>query len=168
MENNIFKKLSMNSTVPEYSEKIQLGRPRYYRRKEDHVLENSPYVDISNKWAGGGFISTVEDLSKFGFAIISNQLLKTETIKLLITPQKLNDGTFTKYGLGWELPSDSHSQKLIISHSGAAEGCSSQLYIVPQDGLVIVVIANLFHAKGMLSLCNNIASLYAKRINEIK
>ena len=29
-------------------------------------LENAPYVDLSYKWAGGGFISNVIDLVKFG------------------------------------------------------------------------------------------------------
>ena len=29
-------------------------------------LVNAPYTDTSYKWAGGGFLSTVEDLCKFG------------------------------------------------------------------------------------------------------
>ena len=31
---------------------------------------NTPYVDISYKWAGGGFVSTAEDLAKFGTAML--------------------------------------------------------------------------------------------------
>ena len=33
-------------------------------------LKNAPYVDNSYKWAGGGFLSTVTDLAKFGNAML--------------------------------------------------------------------------------------------------
>jgi len=39
-------------------------------RNEKGKLENAPYVDLSYKWAGGGFLSTVTDLIKFGDAMI--------------------------------------------------------------------------------------------------
>ncbi len=39
-------------------------------RNEKGQLINTPYVDNCYKWAGGGFISTSEDLIKFGNAIL--------------------------------------------------------------------------------------------------
>lgn len=33
-------------------------------------MKNVPYVDNSYKWAGGGFISTAEDLVRFGNAVL--------------------------------------------------------------------------------------------------
>lgn len=39
-------------------------------RNEKGQLINTPYVDNSYKWAGGGFISTTEDLVKFGNAML--------------------------------------------------------------------------------------------------
>ncbi|MCG8620552.1 MAG: hypothetical protein MJE68_00955 [Proteobacteria bacterium] len=35
------------------------------------MLQNTPYVDISYKWAGGGLISTAHDLTKFGNALLT-------------------------------------------------------------------------------------------------
>lgn len=42
----------------------------YYIRDERGRLKNAPYVDNSYKWAGGGFLSTVGDLCKFGNAML--------------------------------------------------------------------------------------------------
>lgn len=33
-------------------------------------LKNVPHVNLSYKWAGGGFISNAEDLVKFGNAVL--------------------------------------------------------------------------------------------------
>ena len=43
---------------------------RHYTRSEKGKLINTPYVDNCYKWAGGGFISTTEDLIKFGNAML--------------------------------------------------------------------------------------------------
>lgn len=42
----------------------------YYVRDKLGRLKNAPYVDNSYKWAGGGFLSTVGDLCKFGNAML--------------------------------------------------------------------------------------------------
>jgi len=36
------------------------------------MLRNTPYVDLSYKWAGGGFISNAEDLVTFGNAVLAS------------------------------------------------------------------------------------------------
>jgi CubicO group peptidase (beta-lactamase class C family) len=64
MKKNVFIPAKMYDTYPDTHEKICAGRPRYYQRNEKGVLINSPYVDNSNKWAGGGFVSTCE-VSRF-------------------------------------------------------------------------------------------------------
>ena len=43
---------------------------RFYRRNENGHLVNAPYVDNSYKWAGGGFMSTAEDLVQFGNSML--------------------------------------------------------------------------------------------------
>ena len=53
------------------NDSIIANRCRYYQRKaESHILINAPHVDNSWKYAGGGFISTVGDLAKFGNAML--------------------------------------------------------------------------------------------------
>ena len=43
---------------------------RFYRRNENGHLVNAPYVDNSYQWAGGGFMSTAEDLVQFGNSML--------------------------------------------------------------------------------------------------
>ena len=45
---------------------------RHYVRTTKGVLENTPYVDLSYKWAGGGYLSNAEDLVKFGNAVLTS------------------------------------------------------------------------------------------------
>ena len=51
---------------------------RFYVRNKHHKLRNAPYVDNSCKWAGGGFLSNVNDLVKFGNAMLYS-FQKSET-----------------------------------------------------------------------------------------
>lgn len=39
-------------------------------RDKHHRLQNAPNVDNSCKWAGGGFVSNIDDLLKFGNAML--------------------------------------------------------------------------------------------------
>ena len=52
-------------------------------RESSGLLRNTPYVDNSYKWAGGGLVSTAEDLVQFGNAVLScYQLSSTATSPL--------------------------------------------------------------------------------------
>ena len=65
-----FVKLGLHNTFLDRSETIIYNRARYYVRDQHHRLKNAPYVDNSYKWAGGGFLSTVGDLVRFGNAML--------------------------------------------------------------------------------------------------
>ena len=65
-----FKRLGLRDTCCEENDPLVPNRARHYRRNKFHKLENVPYVDNSYKWAGGGFLSTVTDLIKFGNAAL--------------------------------------------------------------------------------------------------
>lgn len=52
---------------------------RHYERTKTDVLRNTPYVDNSYKWSGGGFMSTMEDLVKFG-NVMSITKIKTKCV----------------------------------------------------------------------------------------
>ena len=52
-------------------------------RDKNHNLVNAPHVDNSYKWAGGGFLSTVTDLVKFGNAMLYSYQYQANTIQQL-------------------------------------------------------------------------------------
>jgi len=65
-----FAILGLNNTYLDKAEPIIYNRAKYYVRDKHNRLENAPYVDNSYKWAGGGYLSTVGDLVKFGNAML--------------------------------------------------------------------------------------------------
>lgn len=112
------------------------------------VILKAPAVDVSNKWAAGGLISTPTEMARLGRAIIEGKVVKPETFKVLTTAQKLRDGTISPggYALGWrtgeqELPS---GRKIFgVHHGGVARGGMSFFIIFPGEKLVVSLMVNL-------------------------
>lgn len=66
------------------------------------------------------------------------------------------------YGFGWFLYAPKPDEGKVIGHSGEQTGCSSQIFIYPEKGIVIVVLTNtsgaLRDASGFAVQLLNIAS----------
>ena len=109
----------------------------------DGTYRNTPYEDLSYKWAGGGFLSTAEDLARFGSALLKPGFLKQDTLAMIFSRQKTSDGQKTKYGLGWFIhdTGDDGTERQ-FEHSGGVAGSSSWLVIYPDQGVVIAWMQN--------------------------
>ena len=93
MQETVFGPAGMTHTGPDDAARIVPGRAHFYTRDpESGVVVNAGFVDNSVKWAGGGFVSTAEDLVAFGNAMLEDRLMKPETRRLLWTSQKTADG----------------------------------------------------------------------------
>lgn len=140
MQQNVFEPLEMNETIADYNEQIIPYRTAYYAIKDSSII-NAPYVDNSYKWAGGGFLSTCEDLVKFGDAFLDENYLKAATINELWTSQKTTDGKPTGYGMGWRSGEDEVFGSW-HGHSGGSVGGTTQFILYPEQGLVLAMMAN--------------------------
>lgn len=141
MQHLVFDPLAMHNTYPDFTEKIISQRTAYYYRLKDNIL-NTPYVNNSNKWAGGGFLSTAFDLLKFMHAMADGQYIKPSTWQLLTTAQTNQSGQSTGYGLGWRSWRDNSGHD-IIGHSGGSVGGTSHLTYFPTQKIAVVVLTNL-------------------------
>ena len=141
MRDNVFAPLGMRSTVADEPSEIIPQRARFYDQPKDKPEENAPYVDNSYKWAGGGFLSSSEDLVKFGSALLQPGFLKPESLRLLFTSQKTANGKESGYGIGWFV-GKSKSGKRIYHHSGGSVGGTSQLILYPDAHVVVAMICN--------------------------
>ena len=146
MQDSIFQQMQMASTCADQVDSLILYRSRYYNLKQDSSQRNSPWVDNSYKWAGGGFLSTAEDLVRMGFAHLNTEFLSSETIQLLWTSQETNAGDKTNYGIGWSRGTDEFGREW-IGHNGGSVGGSTYFRVYPEEKLVISVIANLSGAR---------------------
>ena len=138
---SVFIPLGMTSTVPDVLKDVVPNRGRYYFRK-DGKFYNEPEVDNSYKWASGGFLSTSDDLARFGLAQMNDQLVTPAMRSLLWTEQKTSSGEGVGYGIGWRIVVDDDGVRA-IGHGGGSIGGSTQLWLYPKDSLVIAMISNL-------------------------
>jgi hypothetical protein len=69
----------------------------------------------------GRISSTAADLFKWDKALYTEKLDKQSTLQDAFTPMKLNNGTVSNYGFGWELRNGSSFGK-IVQHNGDNPG----------------------------------------------
>jgi CubicO group peptidase (beta-lactamase class C family) len=131
----------MRHTVADHADSLIQYRARFYRRADGRLL-NARFTDDSYKWASGGFLSTAEDLVRFGMGLVDHRILKPESVKLMFTTQQTRGGDETGYGMGWRPRNDWQGHR-VIHHGGSSEGGRAFLLIYPETGLVIALLANL-------------------------
>lgn len=144
MQTRVIEPLHLVHTIPDFLDSIVPGRTRYYGRSGGHWV-NAPAVDNSYKWAGGGFLSTAEDLVIYGSALLQPGFLKAETLQLLFTSQRTTAGAETGYGIGWFVARNPRGE-LTYSHGGGSVGGTSFLVIYPASRLVLAIVTNLTDA----------------------
>jgi CubicO group peptidase (beta-lactamase class C family) len=161
MHAHVFGPLGMRNTVADQPSEIIAERARFYDKPKDQPEQNAPYVDNSYKWAGGGFLSTSEDLTQFGSALLQPGFLKPESLRLLFTSQKTTEGKETGYGMGWFV-GKSKSGHRIFQHSGGSVGGSSQLILYPDAHVVVAMICN-FGGRWNMEEVESIAEGFEKK-----
>jgi CubicO group peptidase (beta-lactamase class C family) len=105
---------------------------------EDNRREGSN--DVSWKLAGGGFISTTEDLARFCAGLMGDKLLTAEEKAVAWKPQTTSLGEETAYGLGFDIWY--RDDRLYVQHSGFQEKANTRYRYYPENGLCIVVMSN--------------------------
>ena len=144
MQRQVFDAAELRHTTPDQVDSIIPFRARWYTRTARAPagkVINAPFTDNSYKWAGGGFLSTTEDLVTFGDAMLHGRLLKPETVKLLWTSQRTTDGKETGYGIGWGVDKDAAGRER-ISHSGGSVGGTAMLIIYPKEDVIVAMLVN--------------------------
>jgi CubicO group peptidase (beta-lactamase class C family) len=158
VQDRIIKPLEMRRTITSVRDLIATGN---YATPHKTLLDDSKPIAWMN-WdtmaAAGGIISSAEDMSKWlrlqlkrGKLSEERRVFSHETahemwqsqtpIKLSATPSARFSSThFRSYGLGWAL-SDYEGRK-IVGHGGGYDGMYSQVLIVPEEEIGVVVLTN--------------------------
>src|SRR5439155_11699692 len=118
---------------------------RFYGRHPRGGCTRSRRVENGNGGAGGGFVSTAEDLVKFGSALLQPGFLKPETLELLFTSQRTTGGEATDYGIGWFLASDSLKHRRVF-HGGGSVGGTAAFGVDRDSRVVVAILSNLTSA----------------------
>ena len=138
LKERIFEPLKMNHSYYGSHEQIIPLRASGYQKKESFV--NAEYLSLTQPYAAGSVMSTVDDLLSWQMAIRDNKLVKKESIQLAFTDFTLNDGKPIHYGYGWVLNEINGSPT--IEHSGGIFGFTSNGIWLPQEDVYVVMLTN--------------------------
>jgi CubicO group peptidase (beta-lactamase class C family) len=163
MRDEVFEPLGLRHTVADHTDSIIPYRTEFYDHGEGDVVVNAPYVDNSYKWAGGGFLSTPEDLVRFGQAHLRPGFLRAETLEELFRPQTLRSGESTNYGIGWATATQDDGDRT-ISHSGGSVGGTTLLLLVPAHNLVVAGVVNI--SGPAASIVRRVADIFERHLEE--
>lgn len=141
LRGNILGPAGMTSTAADDPYAVVPYRSRGYIRAPDGSVRNSPLHDTSGKVAGGGLVSTSEDLIRLVQAIEAGKLLKPESLAAMFVSLATADGKKTNYGLGWGI--EEKGGRRWVAHGGGQSGVSTLLLYSPASHVALAVMANL-------------------------
>jgi len=139
MQSHVFQPLGMTNTGPDLANVADARRTQFYESDATGKFIVAPKVDCSSKWPSGGFLSTAEDLVRFGSAMVKPGFLQTNSGKMLFTSQTTTDGKPTHYGVGWFVG------RTILYHGGDSIGGTSVLLLLPASHAAVAIVTNRGH-----------------------
>jgi CubicO group peptidase (beta-lactamase class C family) len=149
--NWIFRKLKMKSTdIRTLEEKkatrnFAIGHIYVDERNKwvraDSFPSSNYTIWLGNRKGPGRVSSTASDLLKWDQALYTEKLIKQSTLQEAFTPMKLNDGTISNYGFGWEIKNDPSFGK-IVQHDGDNPGYKTEIIRYIDKKKTIILLNN--------------------------
>ncbi|MGA6117968.1 serine hydrolase [Sphingobacterium anhuiense] len=172
IQERIFKPLAMDHSAPNWNmlqDRQDVIAPHVPLDGINHVSTRYTNTILD---AAGGIYSNVDDLNKWMIFHLNNgennghQLISKKQLKELITPQTIMpvstvppyNSLFRAYGLGFRLTD--MAGKLEVSHTGGLEGIVTQIVMLPQLKLGIVVLTNQQEGAAFSAISNTIKDFY--------
>ena len=155
MKSTVFQPLAMNQTMGDWALREIKDRAVFYDVKNGKY-KKAYAVNSSNKWAGGGMLSTPSDLVKMGNTLLNNTFLSPATKATLWEPIAMNNGEINPqhYAIGWRVDATSRiledSKVKIIHHGGTITGSITLIMLFPEYNMSIAMMVNRTGASGEL------------------
>ena len=139
LEQRIFKPLGMNDTAYEGKEHGKAIRAVGHSRSGKGFGPSAP-ISMTQPFAAGALVSTVDDLARWDVAVSSGKLLTPATWQKAFAKTTLADGKLADYGYGWV--NGQVRGVPTIEHGGAINGFNSFAIRVPAEHVYVVVLRN--------------------------
>jgi len=139
LERRIFTPLGMKDTAFEGHERSRAERAAGYSKVEGGFAP-AEKLSMTQPYAAGSLVSTVDDLARWNAAIGAGKLLKPASWKLAFKPYMLTPEKSTDYGYGWHV--GTLQGVPVIDHGGGINGFRSFALRLPQQKVFVAVLAN--------------------------
>ncbi len=140
LQKHIFDPLGLKNTFYGNATRIIPRRIPGYASGANNTFLNAEYLSMTQPYAAGSLLSTVDDLASWNEALLAGKLIKRESLEKAWTPYKLKDGSSTRYGYGWGV--GTVDGRRVISHGGGIFGFSSDGILYPEDRLIVIMLTN--------------------------
>ena len=158
VKERFFTPLAMRRTVTSHADLLNSKNVAMPHNEVDGKIRVIRYGKVDNIAAAGGIKSSVADMAQWLRLQLGRgtyegrKLFSSSASREMWTPHTVFSGIseqaekfnptrhFNLYGLGWIL-SDYHG-RLLVSHGGGLDGMTSQLALMPEERLGVVVLTN--------------------------
>ncbi len=138
----------------------------------DGTLITEPFAEVDNLAPAGTISTSANDVSKWILMLLNKgmykgkEIIPAQVIEATWTPHSIlgndmpffNRGQFTLYGLGWFLRD--YEGRALVFHWGSITGFNSEIALVPEEKLGIIVLSNTDQAYFHAALRREILDAY--------
>ncbi|HZF10382.1 MAG TPA: serine hydrolase [Thermoanaerobaculia bacterium] len=135
----LFTPLGMSHTACDVTTAIVPNRVSGYEGTPGHY-RNTGYISMTEPYAAGALVSTVDDLARWDRALASGTLLRRDLLDRMFTSSHLNDGRETRYGYGYAVWT--YAGHRVLDHAGGVNGFVGEILRMPDDHLLVVLLSN--------------------------
>ena len=115
-------------------------RARGYVQDGDELL-NAPYLSMTQPYAAGALVSTLDDLVAWDNALSAGRVLNPASLGRMFAPASLAGGRSTEYGLGWAL--SEYEGRPVAEHGGGINGFRAHVIRVASERVFVAVLSNV-------------------------
>ena len=147
LRKNIFQRAQMHVSHLERNSRPPKERAHGYELLASG-LQPSRRVNISSRFGGGAVRSTQREMLRFGRALLTEELLSKDMTSEMQRSMSTTSGILTDYGMGIGVMPQ--SGRYVLAHAGGQPETSTYFVLIPAEGLVVFLAANVEEQAGWL------------------
>ncbi|WP_431157459.1 serine hydrolase domain-containing protein [Winogradskyella poriferorum] len=141
MNANVIAPLNLQKTLVDKNDDLKSKAIYYSKGRLNRKFYEVKSVNNYFKLASGGYLSTSEDIAKFGNALLNYTDIDTTIFNEFISSQSLKNNSKTYYGIGFQTSFD-HNNRPYFGHFGSGQGSYGLFYVYPNEKTVVVILMN--------------------------
>lgn len=160
LRTNVFEPLGMKTARIISESDIVSNRAAGYTLVDGQIKNQEWVAPSFNQFADGALYLSMNDMINYEKAFNTNQILKNRnSFDEMWSPFKLNDGSISTYGFGWNLDKTLNGMR-VVYHGGTWQGFQSFIIRILTAKLTVVIFSNIYEsdvekiAYHILELCN--------------
>lgn len=139
IQNHLFTPLGMANSLYGSTSTVIKNRAYGYQKGED-AYENADYLSMTQPYAAGSLLSTVDDIYTWYKAIVDDKVISKKYREMAHRMGVLNSGENIDYGFGWFIGNLQGSP--LIQHGGGINGFLTASVLLPEEDVFVAVFSN--------------------------